>query len=201
MTIALDIQFQLKKIDRIMRYLFISIIYVIASCNSKTKEFDNRLELLRGNGYMFCKTINLNRRICGDSIKNQSNAKLPFYAIKITNEKIYTYKFDEDKTYSMKDYSIFKDYLLCTTISKELEFENLYLRKIEVIRNTMKIIYTYQISENFEFLNYIDFIYENGKNTRYYNCNYRFKGIEDYKVNIREQDVSSYYPNFKVDCE
>ncbi len=184
-----------------MRHLFICLVYVIASCKSENKEFYDKLELLSTNGYMFCKTIDINKRNCGDVINNPSKANLPFYAVKITNEKIYTYKFDEDKTYSMKDYTIFKDYLLCTTISKELEFENLYLRKIEVIRHGLSIIYTYQISNNFEFLNYIDFIYENGEDIRYCNCNYNNKVNEDYNVNISEQDISRYYPSFKVECE
>jgi hypothetical protein len=184
-----------------MRYLFICLLFIAASCSSSTKEFDDKLQLVRSNDYMFYKTIDLNSRKWGDSINTPTYSQLPFYAIKTTSEKIYTYKFNEDKTNLVKHYTIFHDYLLCTTISKELEFENFYIREVEVIKRDLKIIYNYQINDNYEFLDYIDFVYVNGKDIRYYNCNKKHYGVEDYKVNIREQDISRYYPSFKVECE
>ncbi|MFN5848877.1 MAG: hypothetical protein ACK43K_10325, partial [Chitinophagales bacterium] len=151
--------------------------------------------------YQFYKSIDLYNRKGIGHIEDISDLCSPFYAIKETKDIIFTYEFHEDYTYTPKHYKVFKNYLLSTTISKELEFENLYLRKIELIKSDLYIIYTYEINDNSEFIDYIDFKYKNGQDIRYYNCKEKLLGLKNYEVNINEQNITVYFPNFKTECE
>lgn len=42
---------------------------------------------------------------------------------------------------------------------------------------------------------------ERGQHKRYYNCQGKFLGLKNYEVNIDEQNITVYFPNFKTECE